>query len=94
MDVQQWNTTQAAADEENPTGLWASAPSLAATTVKMTNTSGFPVRVYCTGGASVTVIKVNDVTTGAIAGSFYLRRGDNIALTYTSTAPTVKWFYA
>jgi hypothetical protein len=55
--------------------------------------------VYVTsGGAAVTVIKVNAVTTGLNLGtattssaSVYLPAGATISLTYASTAPTWVW---
>jgi len=91
MDVQQYNATVAAADAENPSGAWAGAPSLAASTVAMKNTSGHPVWVDVIGG-TVTAVKVDGVTTGFTSGSFRLRRGSSIAITY-SVAPTLGWFY-
>lgn len=90
-DVAQYNALVAAADELRPSGAWTGAPSLAASTVPMTNTSGRVVSVDVSGG-TVTVIKVDDVTTGFTAGSFRLRPGQTIAITY-SAAPTVAWYY-
>ena len=91
MDVQQYNATKVAADYANPTGAWAGAPSLAASTVAMKNTSGHTLWVDVSGG-TVTVVKVGGVTTGLTAGSFRLMPNDSIALTY-SVAPTVGWTY-
>jgi hypothetical protein len=91
MDVQQYNVTKAAVDMENPTGAWAGAPSLAASTVKMVNTSGYTVWMDVAGG-TVTAVKVNGTATGLTAGSFRLLAGDNCSITY-SAAPTVGWTF-
>lgn len=98
MDVDQYNTLRKAAAEENPTGVWAGAPALAATTVDMTNTSGFPVDVYIVGSGTVTVVKVDGAVTGlssttAPVGKVTLRPGGKLNLTY-SVAPTLHWLYA
>lgn len=90
MDVAQYHATMDAVDASTPAGLWTTAPSLAATTVPMENTSGFPVTVDVSGG-TVTVIAVNGVTTGITSGTVRLRRGDKLAITY-SVAPTVTWY--
>jgi hypothetical protein len=74
-------------------------PSVPATTVAQANTTGVDVMVYITsGGAAVTVIKVNGTTTGLNLGtattssaSVYLPAGASISLTYASTAPTWVW---
>lgn len=93
MDVQQYNVTEAAVDASNPSGAWAGAPALAASTVAMTNTSDKKVVVYISSG-TVTVVKVNGITTGlTTAATVLLRRGDQLAITY-SVAPTLKWIYA
>ena len=89
MDVQEYTVTKAAADSEAPTGAWSDAPSLAASTVEMQNTSGYPVWVDVVGG-TVTVIKVEDETTGLTSGSFLLQDMQSIAITY-SVAPTLSW---
>jgi len=91
MDVQQLNVTLVAADAENPSGAWAGAPALAASTVDMVNTSGHAVTAHVSGG-TVTVIKVDGVTTGLTSGSFRLRRGGVLNLTH-SVDPTVAWVY-
>lgn len=98
MDVQQYNATMAAVDAENPSGAWAGAPSLAASTVDMVNTSGYPVDVYIAGSGTVTVVKVDGATTGLVsttsaAGKVHLRRGGVLNITY-SVAPTLHWIYA
>lgn len=93
MDVDQYNTLIKAAADENPSGAWSGAPSLAASTVDMTNTSGFPVMVYVSAG-TVTVVKVDGVTTGLTTpGSVRLRPGGTLNITY-SVAPTLHWLYA
>lgn len=89
MDVQEYTVTKAAADAEMPSGAWAAAPSLAASTVEMENTSGYPVWVDVVGG-TVTVIKVAGETTGLTSGSFLLQTNQSIAITY-SGAPTLSW---
>lgn len=84
-----------------PVGAWSGAPSMAASTVAMTNTTAWPIEVSITGG-TWTVFKKNNVTltgvTSAIMGTipfrFTLRPGGTWALTY-SVAPTgVQWDYA
>lgn len=97
VDVQQYNATMAAVDEENPKGAWAGAPSLASSTVDMTNTSGYPVLVYIAGAGTITVVKVDGATTGLVsttapAGHVRLRRGGKLNITY-SVAPTLHWVY-
>ena len=91
MDVQQYNSTKAAADAENQTGSWSAAPSLAASTVAMENTSGLTVWVDVSGG-TVTAIKADGNVTGLTAGSFRLAPNASIAITY-SVAPTVGWSF-
>jgi hypothetical protein len=93
MDVAQLNTTYKAAAEENPTGLWAGAPSLAASTVAMENTSGHDVEVLITSG-TVTFVKKNGVTLATATGvTVRLRPSHKLAITY-SVAPTLQWSYA
>src|SRR5262249_40068794 len=87
VDVQQLRVTEAAAAPADVS--WAGAPALAASTVDMKNTSGSVVTVYVSAG-TVTVIKVGGVTTGLTSGSFRLRRGQALNITY-SVAPTLKW---
>lgn len=94
MDIQQLNTLNVAAAAENPTGVWAGAPALAASTVAMTNTSGFDVEVLVSGG-TVTFVKKNGVTFATATGgpAVRLRPGHTISVTY-SAAPTLQWSYA
>lgn len=93
MDVQQLNVTRVAAAEANPTGVWAGAPALAASTVNMTNTSGFDVEVLITGG-TVTFVKKNGVTMATATGvTVRLRPSHTLSITY-SVAPTLQWSYA
>ena len=76
-----------------PDGDWTNKPAIPASTVAATNTSKRPMFVEVTGG-TVTVVKVDNVTVGArVSGSFYVRPGSTIALTY-SVAPTWQWFQA
>ncbi len=91
VDVQQLRAT-VAADEDEVGTSWADAPAVAASTVGMTNTSGRKV-LACVVGGTVTVIKINDVTTGATAGPILLRPGAVLKITY-SGAPTINWLYA
>lgn len=74
-------------------GDWTNKPAIPATTVPATNTSKRPMHVEVTGG-TVTEVKVDGVIVGArVSGSFYVRPGSTIALTY-SAAPTWQWFAA
>lgn len=96
MDDTEYRTLAKVIAEETPSGVWNGAPSLAATTVPMENTSGYPVWVDIIGG-TVTEIDVEDgdgetINTGLTAGSFLLQDGRSITLTY-SAAPTVAWRY-
>jgi hypothetical protein len=98
VDVAQLATTQAAADAVAPDGAWAGAPSLAASTVDMTNTSGHRIQVFIAGAGTITVVKVDGVTTGlvsttAFCGMVVLKPGSVLNITY-SVAPTLHWIYA
>lgn len=94
MDAQQLRVTQAALDDEDDAGAWADAPATAATTVAMVNTSGRRVAVYvATNGATIASIKVDNVTTGLIVGTFVLRPGSSLTLAYTVATPALKWIY-
>lgn len=94
VDVQQLLATQAAVEDERPKGAWADAPSLAASTVAMTNSSGWPVDVGISSG-TVTVVKKNGVTLTAVTtpAQVRLNPGATLAITY-SVAPTLQWMYA
>lgn len=94
VDVQQLETTRAAAAASQPRGVWAGAPALAASNVDMVNTSGFFVEVNVTGG-TVTAAKRNGVAvTGLTATGFrlVLSPGATFSVTY-SAAPTLQWLY-
>lgn len=91
MDVQQLNATLSAANDEKPTGDWASKPAIPASTVAATNESGHLVWVEITGG-TVTVVAVDGVTTGRTSGAFFLRPGSTIAITYSVVPTSWKWF--
>jgi hypothetical protein len=91
VDVAQLRITEAANEAAYPDGAWAGAPSLAASTVAMTNTSGRSVSVFVSSG-TVTVVKVDDVTTGLTSGTFRLRPGSALKITY-SVAPTLAWVF-
>lgn len=74
--------------------LWAAgpytAPAVPASTVTATNTSGSAMLVQVQGG-TVTVVAVNAVTVGTLAGLFLVPAGQTIAITY-SVAPTWIWY--
>jgi hypothetical protein len=98
VDVAQLNTTQAEADDLAPRGSWADAPSLAATTVDMVNSSGRHLQVFIAGAGTITVVKVDGVTTGlvsttAFCGVVMLPPNGVLNITY-SVAPTLHWIYA
>jgi hypothetical protein len=95
VDVQQYLVTKAAVDADRPTGLWAGAPSLAASTVAMVNTSGYDVIVNVTGGTTSAVKRNGTTITGLTTtiGQIFLAPGSSIAITY-SGAPTLQWMYA
>jgi hypothetical protein len=98
MDAQEYDTLMADIDSNRPVGAWSDAPSLASSTVDMTNTSGWPVDVFIAGAGTITVVKVDGATTGLVsttapAGHVTLRRGGVLNITY-SVAPTLHWIYA
>jgi len=72
----------------NPVGL-VTAPAVPASGTAVTNTFGFPVRVFVSGG-TVTNIAVNGTNTGMTSGMIYLAPNESITLTYTA-APTWTW---
>ena len=97
MDQQEYETLMTVIDAEKKTGAWTGAPSLAASTVDMVNTSGKPVIVYLAGVGTITVVKVDGAVTGLVsttapAGHVRLRRGGVLNITY-SVAPTLHWLY-
>ena len=92
MDDNQLRTALAVLEGHKPRGDWTHKPAIPASTVVATNTSGHAMWVEVAGG-TVTVVKVDGVTVGArVVGSFRVRNGGTIALTY-SVAPTWQWFY-
>ncbi len=66
--------------------MFATAMTLAASTVASLNPNPVPVSVTITGG-TVTVITVGGVVTGLTTGTFTIPPGGTIAVTY-SVAPT------
>lgn len=91
MDPAQWKTLKNYVNELMSDGDWADKPAIPATTVAVENTSDRPMFVEVAGG-TVTAVKVDNVTVGArVSGSFYVRPGSTISLTY-SVAPTWQWF--
>lgn len=97
MDLEEFAILKADADATKPTGVWAGAPAVPATTVAAKNTSGVPMWVRILGG-TVTVVAVNGVTIGGMVTAglangdwVRLRANSTIAITY-SAAPTWQWF--
>lgn len=74
----------------------ALTPTLPASFAEQTNNLGFDVMVYVSGG-TVSQIAIGltgaFIDTGLTSGSFKVRNGDKIRITY-SVAPTWKWVYA
>ena len=66
------------------------APAVPASTVVQNNPFGWDATVHVAGG-TVTVVAVNGVATGLIAGTFRVPAGGTITLTYT-VAPTWTWY--
>ena len=64
-------------------------PAVPASATALTNSTGVDVMVYIAGG-TVTAVEIGTVTTGLVAGGFYLANGETITLTYTA-APTWQW---
>lgn len=93
MDDQQLGVLEAHVNKHIADGDWAAKPAIPASTVEVENTHSHPMFVEVTGG-TVTAVKVDGVTIGArVSGSFYVRPGSKISLTY-SVAPTWQWFVA
>jgi hypothetical protein len=74
----------------NPVGHGVTQPSVPATTVAQTNTTGVDCTVIVTGG-TVSAIAIGGSATGVTSGSFRVPVGQTITLTYT-VAPTWQWF--
>lgn len=91
VDVQQLQTTLAAAEAQKPVGDWAGKPAIPASTVAATNDSDYVMWVEVTGG-TVTVVAVDGTTTGRTSGAFFLRPGSSIAITYSVVPTSWKWF--
>lgn len=93
MDDKQLLVLQGVVNDGTAKGDWTGKPAIPASTTPVTNNSGRNMFVEIAGG-TVTVVKVDGVTVGArVAGSFFVRAGSTIAITY-SVAPTWQWFYA
>lgn len=71
-------------------GIAVTTPTLAASTVAVTNTQGRAAEVRIWGG-TVTVITINGFGLGLTSGTFTVNPADTIAITY-SVAPTWSWF--
>jgi hypothetical protein len=99
MDDTELQTCLDVIDGNKPLGLWVDAPAVPATTVPVTNTSGFAMGVEVgANGATITAVKIDGVTIGAgtvprVSGRYRVRNGSTIALTYTVATPTMQWFY-
>jgi hypothetical protein len=65
-------------------------PGVPLTTVPVTNTTGFPIKVTITGG-TITNVLVNSVSVGTTAGTYSVPISGTISITYSS-APTWNWF--
>lgn len=100
VDVEELHVTELEADHLAPDGTWSGAPSIAASTVAMTNTTEYVLEIGVTGG-TYTVFKKNGVTLtgvtsanqGTVPFRFRLKPGDTFAITY-SVAPTLQWVFA
>ena len=73
----------------NPLGV-KGPPVVPASTVAYTNVYEADCMVFVTGG-TVTVIAIDGVATGLIAGSFHVPRSSTITITYT-VVPTWVWY--
>lgn len=83
---------QVAAYTPPDTGGTVTTPGVPATTVAVVNNTGQNVNVVITGG-TLTAVKINGVTVGTAAGTYFLPNGANISITY-SVAPTWAWSLA
>lgn len=70
-------------------GAAPATPAVPATGVALANATGANVVIYLSGG-TVTAVAIAGVATGLTVGSFILRAGDSITITY-SVAPTWIW---
>lgn len=68
--------------------IQATTPALPANGVRITNTQGFDVNVYISGGNAA--VYLNEEPTGLSTGTFTLRAGSTMVMFY-STAPTWHW---
>jgi hypothetical protein len=98
MDNEELQTCLDVIDGNKPLGDWLDKPAVPATTVPVTNTSGFPMHVEVSAnGATITAVKIDGLTIGnptaRVLGSYRVRNGSTIALTYTVATPTWQWFY-
>jgi hypothetical protein len=74
----------------NPVGALG-PPAVPASTVACPNPYVVDCDVYITGG-DVTVIEIDGVATGLITGSFFVKAGSSITITYNPGAPTWVWY--
>jgi hypothetical protein len=99
MDDQELRTCLAVVDAGKPLGVWANQPAVPATTVVVTNTSGYSMGVEIgVNGATMTNVKVDGVIVGPgtvprTSGRFRVRNGSTIVLDYTAGTPAWQWFY-
>jgi hypothetical protein len=72
------------------TGTALGPPTIPASTVALTNPYLTDCVVYIAGG-TVTVIKVNGVTTGLTSGTFIVEATQSIAITYSVVPTSWAW---
>jgi len=73
-----------------PMGWAVTTPAVPATTVAQANSNPVPVTVYVRGG-TVSNISVDGAPLGMTSGTFRVKSGGSIAITYT-VAPTWFWY--
>jgi hypothetical protein len=99
MDDTELQTCLDVIDGNKPLGVWIDQPAVPATTVAVTNTSGFSMGVEVSvNGATMTNVKVDGVIVGAgstprTSGRFRVRNGSTITLAYSVGTPAWQWFY-
>lgn len=74
----------------NPLGGNASTPAIGASGITHTNNTGVRVRIYISGGSSVSV-DINSYPTFLSSGEFTIDPGETIKVSYSSV-PTWVWF--
>ena len=94
-DAEELRKLQDVNEGYKPKGDWIDKPAVPATTVPYVNTTDYDFLVeVAANGATIATVKVDGVTIGArVSGSFLVRAGSSITLTYTVATPTWQWFY-